>query len=109
MPIRKSLRADLAEARKAGDKEKVSLIRTLIGAIENAESVDPIEAGNLSEAPRRHLSDSDILRVLRSEGDDLRQAADEYDQRGHEKEGERLRVLAVVVDRYAEAFNKGRM
>ena len=44
MPFRTLLRRDLIEARKVGDVEMVSMIRTLIAAIDNSEAVDPGEA-----------------------------------------------------------------
>jgi len=104
MPIRDSLRSDLAAARKAKGTEMVSLIRTLIAAVENAEAVDPADAVGVSETPRRQLSDDDIVSIIRNEVDDLRQAATNYDRRGHEREAERLHSLSVVADRYAKDF-----
>ncbi len=60
MPLRKVLRTDLNEARKAGDTELVTLIRTLIAAIDNAEAVDPSDhPDGRSEVPRRSLSDDE--------------------------------------------------
>ena len=108
MPLRKTLRTDLVAARKAQDPELVSLIRTLIAAIENAEAVDVVEHGAASEVPRRHLSDDDIMVVILREGDDLRQAADEYEKRGNAEEALRLGALSEVADRYAQTFDRSR-
>jgi hypothetical protein len=107
MPLRTRLRADLAEARKAGHSELVALIRTLIAAIDNAEAVDVSTVREAaSEAPRRHLSEEEVLRIVLDEGDDLRSAADDYDQRGRPDEAQRLRSLAKVADRYAAEWSK---
>jgi len=104
MPYLTHLRRDLLGARKVRDTEMVSLIRTLISAIENAQAVDSSESNGASEVPRRHLSDDDILSIVRSEGEELRDAAGDYETRGNRREAERLRSLALVADRYAEAF-----
>ncbi len=108
MPVRKLLRADLVEAMKNNDTGKVSLIRTLIAAIDNAEAVDPGEFGTATEVPRQLLSADDLMRIILDEGDDLRRAASEYTQRGHTAESERLLALAKVADRYAKTFDKNR-
>jgi len=109
MPLRKVLRADLNEARKAGDAELATLIRTLIAAIDNAEAVDPSDhPDGHSEVPRRSLSDDETLRIVLAEGADLRAAADDYERRGNRTEAERLRALAHVADRYAHGTPSGR-
>lgn len=108
MPFRKRLRQHLLEARKAGDTEMISLIRTLIAAIDNAEAVDPGEAGGATEVPRRHLNDEDILNIIRNEGGELRHAADEYERRGNSDQARRLHSLAGAADRYAQSFDESR-
>ena len=108
MPVRKLLRVDLIAAMKDRDAGKVSLIRTLIAAIENAEAVDPTEFGGVTEVPRLHLSDDEIMRIILDEGDDLRRAASEYTRRGHVAESQRLLSLSKVADRYAATFDKNR-
>jgi uncharacterized protein len=106
MQFLKLLRGDLAVARKANDTEMVSLIRTLIAAIENAEAVDPSDAEGVTEVPRRHLSDVDILNIILDEGNELRHAADECERRGHGEAAQRLHSLAEVADHYARTFDK---
>jgi uncharacterized protein YqeY len=96
------LRIDLVAARKDGDTEKASLIRTLIAAIENAEAVDPSTTDGSSEVPRRELDDNDLLGILAGERHDLEQAADHYNRIGNPAEAERLRSLTTIVDGYAE-------
>jgi len=93
---------------KDKDAGKVSLIRSLIAAIENAEAVDFAEFGGITEAPRQRLSDDEIMRIIVDEGDDLRRAASEYSEGGHLAESQRLLSLSKVADRYAETFDKNR-
>lgn len=51
--VRDHLRDDLLEARRANDTAMVSVIRTLMAAIDNAEAVDHIEvAQDFGRAPR---------------------------------------------------------
>ncbi len=105
MPLRALLREDLNEARKANDPEKVTLIRTLIGAIDNAEAVglqESAAANSPGEAPRRRLSDQEIMNIVLREGIELRAAAEEYERRGQSDEANRLRLLAIIADRYAD-------
>lgn len=109
MPLRKVLRADLNEARKAQDSELASLIRTLIAAIDNAEAVDVSDGSEgRSEVPRHRLSNEEIMRIVLAEGVDLRAAADDYERHGKSHEAERLRSLSVVADRYAHDIPEGR-
>lgn len=109
VPLRKVLRADLNGARKARDSELVTLIRTLIAAIDNAEAVDTSDAlDGRSEVPRRSLSNVEVVSVILAEGADLRVAADDYERHGNCTEAERLRALALVADRYADQMPGGR-
>lgn len=99
------LRADLNEARKAMDADRVTLIRTLISAIDNAEAVDVTESevtDSPSEVSRRRLSDEEIMNIVLGEGEELRVAAEDYDRHGQSDEAMRLRSLAQVADRYAK-------
>jgi uncharacterized protein YqeY len=100
MPLRKVLRADLNAARKAGDSQLVTLIRTLIAAIDNAEAVDVSDhPDGHTEVPRRSLSDDEVVRIVPAEAVDLRAAADDYERHGNLSEAERLRALARTADR----------
>lgn len=109
MPLRKVLRADLNEARKAGDSELATLARTLISAIDNAEAVELSDAPEgSSEVPRRRLSDDEIMKIVLDEGAELRAAAEDYEQHGRNDEAGRLRALSIVADRYAHEMPRGR-
>ena len=108
MPFRRFLRADLVEARKDRNSELVSLIRTLIAAIDNAEAVDHVEDDAVTEIARRRLSDDEVMSIIVSEGEELRHAADDFDRRGNQDEAERLRSLSKVADGYAQTFSQNR-
>ena len=108
MPFRQRLRDDLIEARKARDSELVSLIRTLIAAVDNAEAVDPDVGNSATEVPRRDLSDDQIRSIIANEGAELRHAADDFVERGNHDEAHRLRTLSAMADRYAQTFDDTR-
>jgi uncharacterized protein YqeY len=105
MRLRAILRADLAQARKANHSEKVTLIRTLIAALDNAEAVNvqtSAVADSPGEVPRRTLSNEEIMEIVLREGAELRAAAEDYERHGRPDEANRLRSLSRVADRYAE-------
>jgi uncharacterized protein len=83
---------------KARDMAAVKAIRSALGAIDNAESVDTtvdadqidatsriaggVAGGGAAEARRRELTEADIITVVRSEIDDRLDAAADYDATG---------------------------
>lgn len=92
-PLRERLRAALKPAMKARDRSAVSALRSALSAIDNAEAIDTgdVKAGALedsaiglgaAEAPRRHLSDTEIEQIVRHEIEERRTAAAEYDRLG---------------------------
>jgi hypothetical protein len=105
--LQRRLKADLSGALKAGDAQAVTVIRTLMGAIANAEAVkldpsQPKEVQGWAEAPRRRLTGEDLSHIMRREAADLRAAAVEYEQHGAPQEAARLQQSAGLVDRYLE-------
>jgi hypothetical protein len=103
--IRVLLKADLRAARNANDAERVSVARTLLAAIANAEAVQldtshPQEVQGWAEVPRRRLTVADLTGILGREAAELRAAADDFEQRGARAEAERLRARARLVDGY---------
>lgn len=99
------LKVDLGAARRDGDAARLTVIRTLLGAIANAEAVElgpqhPREVQGWAEVPRRRLSAEDIRRIVRHEADELRSAAAEYEERGAPLEAARLRRSAEVAEEY---------
>ncbi|WP_377322501.1 hypothetical protein ACFJIY_23945 [Pimelobacter simplex] len=80
------LRADLTTALRARDRTRASVLRTVLGAIANAEAVPvpqaapPLAEGVIAgavvglgaaEAPRRELREDDVRAIVVAERDDL--------------------------------------
>jgi uncharacterized protein YqeY len=96
---------------KGRDATAVAALRSALGAIDNAEAVDPshaprrqggVLAGGVAglgtgEVARRTLSPSDVAAVLRAEVDDRRSAAGEYERLGRPVDAARLRAEAAVI------------
>ncbi|MEC3914988.1 hypothetical protein [Nocardia sp. CDC160] len=91
-PLRERLRAALPTAMKARDRAAVAALRSALAAIDNAEAVDgsDVRAGAIETSPvglgtaevaRRHLTESDITALVRTEIDDRLTAAKEYESR----------------------------
>jgi uncharacterized protein YqeY len=105
MTLPRRLKAELRAAMNAGDAERVSVARTLLAAIANAEAVEldashPKEVQGWAEVPRRHLTDADLAAIFRREAEELVAAADDYGRRGRPDEAERLRARAALVEGY---------
>lgn len=107
--IREQIQADLIGAIKAGDVVTVSVLRTTLAALANAEAVDPaagaplVRAGLFGDVERRHLGAADIVAVVAAERDELHAAADQLDQAGRGAEADACRARAAVLDRYLAA------
>lgn len=105
MDLRRRLKADLRAALGARDEERVSVARTLLAAVANAEAVEldashPKEVQGWAEAPRRRLAGEDLTAILAREAAELRAAADDLERRGAGAEPERLRARARLVEEY---------
>ena len=104
------LREDIRAAMKGGRRAEVDALRTLAGAIDQAEAV-PVEhspGGALgvqfgdpaAEVPRRQLSAGDLRAVIEAERDEALKVADDLEQ--HDMAGEiaRYRLRAEILERY---------
>jgi hypothetical protein len=113
------LRLALAEALRARDSIAVSALRSALGAIGNAEAVEPGAAAptgsgsphvagavaglGAAEAERRRLSPAEIEQIVRAEADERQRAARDYERAGHADRAGRLRreaqlLLVVLAD-----------
>jgi uncharacterized protein len=119
------LRLALAEALRARDMVAVSALRSALGAIGNAEAVEPGAAGpagsghpagpgsphvagsaagvGAAEAERRRLSGVEIEQIVLGEAGERERAARDYERAGHADRAGRLRceaqvLLAVLAD-----------
>jgi uncharacterized protein len=82
MDLERRMRRDLADAMRARDTTTMSWLRTMLGAIGNAESVEvdghaaPV-VGRHADVPRRDLTDDDRRALVRSEIRSMREAAEQ--------------------------------
>jgi uncharacterized protein YqeY len=114
--MRDRLREDLSAAMKARDRVAITVLRTTLAAIDNAEAVDP-SAGETpvtgshhiagasagvgsTDVTRRVLSDADIDAVIREQADERWQVAAEYEKLGQVQAADTLRREAAVLDKY---------
>lgn len=115
--LRARLRADLVAAMKARRPEVVSALRTALGAVDNAEAVDPpavpataasehvagAHAGlGTAEARRRDLSLDDVRTILRAQVTERRTEAVTYDDHGRHDAADRLRREADALEPYLD-------
>jgi uncharacterized protein YqeY len=114
--MRASLRDDLTAALKARNHVAITVLRSALAAIENAESVPadhPLNSsiGNAhvagaatglgaADAERRQLTEADLRSIVGNEMRERSAAADEYEQIGRTDLAERLRAEAEVLSRY---------
>ncbi len=104
-PLRDRLRAALPVAMKARDRVTAGVLRSALGAIDNAEAIDAgsVRAGAVensavglgaADVRRRELTEADVERIVAIEIDDRRTAAAEYEGLGRLDRAELLRSEA---------------
>ncbi|WP_037601564.1 GatB/YqeY domain-containing protein [Streptacidiphilus rugosus] len=114
-PVRQQLRDALTGAIKARDRAAASVLRATLGAIENAEAIDPAEAQGVAgigrslaveqiavgvgaaEAPRRLLTEQDVRGIVRDEIAEREAAAGQYERVARPEQAERLRAEIAVL------------
>lgn len=105
---RAELRRELVAARKNRDSARVSVLRSAMSAIDNAETpggaapsagaiADSAAGLGAAEVPRRLLGDDDIRAVIDREIDERSTAAEQFDAAGHGERAAALRVEAAVL------------
>ncbi len=106
--LRSTLRADLKDAMRARRAVDVSVLRSLIGALDNAEAV-PVAPGpyvsrtfgdGSAEVPRLVLSAEDVRRVVEEEALSRWAAAGDLEGHGQHERAAALRDEALIVQRY---------
>jgi hypothetical protein len=99
--LRRRLQVALTSAMAARDRPVVSVLRTTLAAIANAEAVDPTgptrPVGLRDDVERRHLDEEDVRAIVRREREELRSAADELARVGRPDRAEALRAQAAVI------------
>src|SRR5436309_1459962 len=90
--LRQRLQADLRVAMGSRDELRLSVLRTTLSALSNAEAVDPgNHPAGVTEAPRRVLAEDEIRDVVERERDELRLTAHRMHRVGaHERARELL-------------------
>lgn len=86
--LRQHLQAELRAALKRRDAVDVSIIRSLIAAIDNAGAVPLAEAPAQSEVERRRLDSDDVEAILRREYEIYEAAAAEFMRLGRAEEAD---------------------
>ena len=101
------MQADLKDAMKARDSLRVAVLRATLGALANAEAVEPLAgpisltaAAGTTEVARRELSDGDVRAIVERERTELLAAADERESLGLPDDAADLRAQAEVLRSY---------
>jgi uncharacterized protein len=109
--LRSELRAALPAAMKARDRLAVSVLRSTLAALDNAEAIAPGQTKGLAieqspigagaaEAPRRELTPDDLVRIVRDEIATREAAAADYQRAGHPDRASALRDEAAYLTRF---------
>lgn len=107
--IREQMQADLLAALKGGDLVAVSVLRTTLAALSNAEAFDPgadgplVRAGLFGDVERRCLSVDDVTSIVAGERDELQASAALLDGAGRAVEAAGCRARAAILDQYLAA------
>ena len=102
--IRDDMQAGLRAAMQSREQLTVSVLRSTLAAMANAEAVDPTTAErHATEVERKLLSDDDIRDIITVERDELRRAADEMSTLGQAAKADELTQQAAVLDGYLTA------
>jgi uncharacterized protein YqeY len=109
-PLHTRLRRALPPALKARDQAAVAALRSALAAIDNAQAVEAppaprsggVVAGAVTglgagDAPRRQLSEDDIVAIVRAEVADRRTAFADYERAGQLDAAARLAAEADVL------------
>ena len=101
------MQADLVTALKGGDVTAVSVLRTTLAALSNAEAVDPggplVPTGLFGDVERRRLSNADIASIVVQERAELESVAVMLDAADRTVEAARCRARAAILDSYVAA------
>lgn len=99
------LRADLSAALKGRRHDELSVLRTLLAALDNAEAPEvPSRLGMMERGPseieRARLSHDDVARVLEAEANARETAARQLEEAGQTARAAALLAEAALARRY---------
>jgi uncharacterized protein YqeY len=104
LSIRDELQAGLRAAMQSREQLAVSVLRSTLAAVANAEAVDPTTAERgAAEVARKHLTEDDIRAIVTTERDELRHAADEMSALGQASKADELTQQVAILDGYLRA------
>lgn len=112
--LRERLRLALRRSMKGRDEMAVRVLRSTLGAIDNAEAVRstphvPLSEGPIAgalkglgagEAQRRELTEQDLRQIVEDEVTDCLQAASDYEKVGQKAAAADLREQAALLRSY---------
>ena len=99
--IRERMQQDLRAAMQARDQLALSVLRSTLAAVANAEAVDPApEDRHATEVERKHLAEDDIVAIVTAERYDLRAASREMTSLRQDGKADELTQQAALLDRY---------
>jgi uncharacterized protein len=104
--LRQILQTDLTAAMKARDTQRISVLRSTLSAVANAEAFEvatPVTgraSGRPTEVDRKELSESDITTIVRREHEELAAAAEEFSRLGETERAEGLHRQAELLAIY---------
>jgi uncharacterized protein len=105
MSLRERLKADLKSALKARQLPVVTVLRSALSEIDNAEAVE-LDAsmvsvvGRLNDVPRKVLTEDQIRDILQVEANEIQGSLVEYQRLGKHEEAKKLHVEWEVLARY---------
>jgi uncharacterized protein YqeY len=102
--IRDEMHAALRAAMQSREPLTVSVLRSTLAAVANAEAVDPATAERgATEVARKVLDEDDIRAIVAAERDELRTAAIEMSSLGQAAKADELTQQATTLDAYLTA------
>jgi uncharacterized protein YqeY len=102
--IRDEMQAALRAAMQSRQPLTISVLRSTLAAVANAEAVDPTTADRgATEAARKDLTEDDIRGIVTAERDELRTAATEMSSLGQTAKAADLAQQATTLDGYLTA------
>lgn len=117
--LRDHLRAELRQAMRDRDRDTVRVLRSVLGAIDNAESdgvaaprAGAVEASAIgigaAEAARRELTDADVRAVVEAELAERADSIGELERAGHGAAADPVRAELAVIRGALDRFTTGR-
>ena len=117
--LRDGLRTELRQAMRDRDRDTVRVLRSVLGAIDNAEYDDvaapragAVEASAISvgaaEAASRALTDADVRAVVEAERVERADSIAEFERAGHGAAADPVRAEVAVIRGVLDRFTAGR-